>query len=132
MRDHDALAPFLEGRRSTPFAYDPTGLDCARFAAEAVEAQTGANPLDRLGHAWRTRTGALRVLRTLGGMAAAVDRVLERIEPGHARRGDIGGVPSEGGELLLVVVEGATLVGLAPSGLQRLPRSAMTCAWSAG
>ena len=86
-RDYGALVAYIDGHRRTPFAWG--AADCARFAGEAVAALTGANPLDRLGHDWATRRGALSVLHRLGGMAAAVDRVLSRIDAAHAARGDV-------------------------------------------
>jgi hypothetical protein len=129
IRNHDALVAFIEGHERTPFAYGAGGLDCVRFAAGAVLAQTGRDPLRAVTRRWTSARGAQLALARSSGMAAAVDGVLRRIDIGEAMRGDIAGVPGDV-DLLLTVVEGATLVGLGPDGMQRLPRSSMTHAWS--
>lgn len=128
MRDHDALLAFIAGRTNTP--HDWRTNDCARYAAGAVEAQTGRRPLHGLGR-WGTFAGACRVLAKLGGMEAATSSRLKPISPAMASRGDIAGVPDEALGLRLMVVEGETLVGPGETGNQRVKRSAMTHAWSA-
>lgn len=127
MRDHDALIAFLADRDRMPF--DWRRNDCARFAAGAVRAQTGRNPLKGL--RWGSAAGAARVLARLGSMEAAVSARLRPIAPAAARRGDIAGVPDAVLGLSLLVVEGETLVGPGAQGTKRLARSAMTHAWSA-
>lgn len=129
MRDLEALVALIEGRSATPFAWGPN--DCVTFAAHAVRAQTGVNPLKGLGrHRWRSAKGAARALAAHGGLEAAVDGVLPRIAPAMAHRGDVGLVEIDG-RASLVVFEGATVVGPGLEGLERLPRSAVRAAWSA-
>lgn len=132
MRNHTAWVAFLEARATVPFAWGRRANDCISFAGQAVHALTGDDVLARCGHDWATRRGALRVLAAVGGRAAAADLMLTRLKsPGLAQRGDVGLVETEAFRAL-VVVEGHTLVGPGVSGLVRLPRSAMSLAWSAG
>lgn len=130
MRDLNAFIRYLDDRRAWTFGY-AHGVrihDCARFAGGGVEAATGRNPLADFAGSWTSEAGARRVLARFGGMAAAVDTVMPRIAPTRAARADVG-MTAEG---QLVLVEGDQLVGLHPvSGYVRLPRAAMTGAWSA-
>lgn len=127
-RDANALAAFLEDRESWTFGYSRASKthDCARFAGAGVKAVTGVNPLKSFSSEWKTPLGAARVLRRHGGMAAAVSEVMRPINPMFAQRGDVG-LTEQGA---LVLVEGQAVVGVSPEGLRRLPRSAMTLAWS--
>ena len=126
-RDLDALLALLEERARVPFSWSSN--HCASFAARAVKAQTGRNPM--AGLRCRSRRAAAHLLDTLGGMEVAVDERLRRIPPALASRGDIAGVHDDDFGLRLLVVEGATLVGPAPRGLRRVPRAMMVAAWSA-
>lgn len=132
MRDMAALYRLFDERAAMPFAWGSSANDCVSFAAAAVEAQTGRR-MEFGGHSWTTALGAQRVLDKLDGLAAAVSSQLSEISPPFAKRGDIAGVPSRpgGNDMLLAVVEGDTLVAPGERGLMRLPRSAMTMAWSA-
>jgi len=132
-RDAVALVAYLEAREGWTFGHAKAARtqDCARWAAGAVEAQTGRNPLRRFAGRWGTTAGARRVIRRHGGMAAAVTEVLTPVAVTAAKRGDIGLV-GEDFDGQLVVVEGDMVVGLAPGGgYRRLPRSALSRAWSA-
>lgn len=131
VRDIAALIALLEGRASRPFEWGHDKHDCVSFAAAAVEAQTGENPIRRLGYTWSTERGAARLLNRLGGVAAVADLALTRLPaPAFAHRGDIGLVEIEGRQSL-VVIEGELVAGPGLAGLVRGPRSALTLAWSA-
>ncbi|QIG79994.1 DUF6950 family protein [Stakelama tenebrarum] len=127
-RDVDALTAFLAERSCMPV--DWTSNDCVRHAAAAVAAQFGTDPLRGVPR-WRSATGAMRVLTRMGGMEAAVSARLTPIAPAMAMRGDIAGVVCPKFGLLLMVVEGMTLVGPGETGHVRAPRRAMAMAWSA-
>lgn len=127
-RDIAALIDLIEARSRRGFRWR-RGRDCVSFAAAAVKAQTGCDPLADLPR-WRTRNEALHIAAVQGGLEAAVDRRLTRIAPAMAQRGDIAGLPDELFGVRLMVVEGATLVGPGKSGPERLPRAAMFTAWS--
>jgi hypothetical protein len=129
VRDHLALVAYMRERMRTGFAWG--GQDCVTFAAGAVEAQTGADPLREISSRWSTERGAARVLKTFGGMEAAVSSVLRPIAPAMAARGDVAGWLDGKGRLQLAIVEGETLIGPGQAGLTRLPRKAMVKAWSA-
>lgn len=127
--DPEALIPFLEGREAFAFGYSdaPNSHDCVRFCDAGVMAVTGRSPLKTLSASWTSEIGALKVLKRIGGMAAALDTVMDRIDPCQANRGDVGLVD----ERTLVLVEGACVVGPAPvRGLLRRPRAAMIAAWT--
>lgn len=128
-RDAAALIAFLESREDWQFGYErtPNTHDCARAMSDGIKAQTGRAPLDRFASEWSTRRGALRVIRRYGGLAAAVDTVMTRVDLPAAQRGDAG-LTRDGA---LVLIEGETLVGPAEIGWRRLPREELAIAWSA-
>lgn len=127
-RDVQALIAMIEARQSVRFRWGFN--DCVRFAARAIRAQTGHDPLAGLPR-WNSRREALAVCDELGGLIAAIDARLEEIPPAFAQRGDIAGIEDGLFGVRLMVVEGATLIGPGRRGLERLPRSAMMRAWSA-
>lgn len=132
VRDHLALHRYLAERSRLPFGGEREWESCARFAARAVAAQTGTDPLTRLAEGWTTELQAASVIARAGGLAEAVSTVLTEIPPGLAQRGDVGFVPADtpaGG--VLVIVEGHHVVGPAANGVRRLPRAAVTRAWRA-
>ncbi|ATC25215.1 DUF6950 family protein [Caulobacter vibrioides] len=129
VRNYEALHAYVASHMRTPFAWGQH--DCVLFAAGAVQAQTGEDPLRAYRGRWASERGAARVLKRLGGMEAAVNTVLQPITPAMAQRGDVAGWLDARGRLQLAIVEGETLVGPGPSGQLRLPRKAMTRAWSA-
>lgn len=128
-RDYDALIRYLAEQGRMPFDWKTNS--CAHFAAGAVLAQTGRDVMPLLPH-WTTELGARRVIKRAGGLDKITDGILRRIHPSQARRGDIAGVQLFGeAGLLLMVVEGETLVMPPTDGVSRLPRTAMSVAWSA-
>lgn len=129
VRNYEALHAYVASHMRTAFAWGQH--DCVLFAAGAVQAQTGEDPLRAYRGRWTSERGAARVLKRLGGMEAAVNTVLSPIAPAMAQRGDVAGWLDAKGRLQLAIVEGETLVGPGPSGQLRLPRKTMTRAWSA-
>lgn len=128
MRDHDALLALLRARAARPWR---RGDSCAAFAADAVRAQTGRDPMAGLRREARSKRGRAAILRRFGGLEAAVTaRLGDPIAPAAAARGDVALVETDGGALL-AIVEGPTLVGPDATGLRRLPRGAMIKAWRA-
>ena len=128
MRDQEALIEFIEAAMRTTFAWG--SHDCVTFAAGAIEAQTGRRVLEAVQGGWTDERSARRALARRRGLAAAVGRILSPVPPALAHRGDIGAVHDPRGDLALVVIEGATIVGPGPDGLVRQPRSVLVQAWS--
>lgn len=132
-RDVAALIALIEAWQARPFRWR-RGRDCVSFAAAAIEAQTGRDPLADIA-LWSSRAEALALVEAEGGLKAALDKRLNRLPPSLAQRGDIAGVLARGSDrrfgIRLAVIEGATLVGPGRRGLERLPRDAMVMAWSA-
>lgn len=127
-RDLEALLGFLAERAAMPFRWGRRRNDCVSFAANAVQAQTGRDPLEGLD--WATQAEARALLRELGGLEAAIDARLTRIAPAMACRGDVAGVIDRRLGRRLMIVEGATLAGPGKGGVVRLPRREMITAWS--
>ena len=127
MRDLVAMRAALAARRT--MAFDWKANDCARYADAAIIAQGGASILKGLRYA--SAAGAARLAKAQGGIAAMMDARKPRVAPAMAQRGDVAGVPDPVLGVALMIVEGATLVGPGEQGEKRLPRGAMTHAWSA-
>lgn len=83
------LAALVEDARARPFAWG--AHDCVTFAADAVAALRGTDPLGNLRGAWCDARGAARLLGEQGPtIEEAVARTLgPAIAPARARRGDI-------------------------------------------
>lgn len=127
-RDITALLALIEARSASAFGWQ-RGRDCVSFAAACALAQTGHDLLAGV-PGWRSRKQAKAIADAEGGLEAALDARLARVPPAMAQRGDIAALPDPLFGLRLMVIEGATLVGPGARGLERLPRSAMTLAWS--
>lgn len=128
-RNIPALLAFINERQNRPHAWGRYANDCIAFAAYAVKAQTGHHWLGNL--TWCCERTALRAIAREGGLEAAIDRRFRRLPASMAQRGDIAGVPDDRFGIHPMIVEGATLVGPGAKGNRRLPRRAMTVAWSA-
>lgn len=120
------LIAFIDSRQTMPHLWGEN--DCATFAGGAVLAATGKDPLKGL--RWSSQTGAMRVLKRVGGIEAFLDARFKRVPIAFAKVGDIAGVPDDVLGLHPMIVEGEKLVGPGDEGNKRLPRRAMTVAWS--
>lgn len=88
--DWDArLAAYLEPLRARPFEWGRH--DCCTFAAGAVEAMTGVDPMPEFRGRYSTAIGSARALRRFGAgdLASTLDRKFEGISASLAQRGDI-------------------------------------------
>ncbi len=83
------LADFLEPLRARPFAWGEH--DCCTFAAGAVQAMTGVDPMPEFRGRYSTPRGSARALRRFGAgtLAATLDSKFEATDAGLAQRGDI-------------------------------------------
>lgn len=119
MRDIPALLALFGARLRTPFAWGPH--DCASFAFDAVQAQTGEDRFLYRGK-YAAAAGAVRILKRIGGLEGLLDAQFERIAPAHAHRGDLALVNMAEGPTIMVV-DGPYLVAPGPTGLVRTPRT---------
>jgi hypothetical protein len=82
------LSSLVVERLHVPFAWGPN--DCVTFAADAVLAMTGHDPIEAWRAQWSTARQAFRTLQPLGGLAGAVRTAgLQEVGPRLARRGDV-------------------------------------------
>lgn len=127
-RDLNALVRYLAERAPMPHEWGDKANDCMSFPNGAVKAQTGKSVLRGL--KWKSQATAISLLRKQGGVEAVLDARFDRIPTALAMRGDIGIVPDDDLGVHPVIIEGATVCAPGMRGLKRLPRSAMTAAWS--
>jgi hypothetical protein len=83
------LAAYLEPLRAVPFAWGTH--DCCTFAAGAVEAMTGEDPMPEFRGRYTTALGSARALKTYGAgsLEATLDSKFVRISASLAQRGDV-------------------------------------------
>lgn len=123
------LGAMVEARSGAAFAWGPN--DCCSFAADAVIACTGNDPLRDERGAYADARAALERLETYGGIEGLGDALFGTpCPPMTARVGDTGLAVIEG-RPTLVVCNGATWLGPGPDGLVALPIEAASRAWRA-
>ena len=122
------LAGYIAEQRRRPFKYGEQ--DCAMFAAGAVKAMTGEDPLADLSLDYSTYAGGIRVLRRQGHAdhIALARALLPEIPVAEARMGDLVVLPGDSGEAL-AVVGGATVLAPGEDGLRVAPLTAATIAF---
>lgn len=106
-------------------------LDCALFAAGAVEAQTGLDLAAEWRGNYRSLAHGLRAIKE-AGFSDHIDLVAAHfptIAPSMARVGDIAVLPSDEGEAALGIVQGPGVYCLTPEGLVTVSRSLITKAF---
>lgn len=101
--------------RALPF--DADTHNCALMACKVIEAITGRDFIPE--YPRDNYRDQMRLLRKEGGLAAAVEKRLQPINLGHARRGDVA-LSHEGSTLALVVLDPPYAWGPGPDGGQRL------------
>lgn len=121
------LARLVEERLDVPFVWGPN--DCAAFAADAVQAQTGADVLRELRGYRLNQRQALRRERDIGGLPAAIERAgLQPVLPTMAQRGDLVLV-QQSPRPVLAVCNGADAIAPGRNGLVHVPLSRAMKAW---
>ena len=105
------LAAYLEPLRTLPFAWGKH--DCCTFAAGAVKAMTGVDPMPEFRGRYTTARGSVRALRVDARVPAPIRRSgkFETVDPSLAHRGDI--IMSDG---LLGICLGPFMVAVGAEG----------------
>jgi hypothetical protein len=125
------LAVYLEAKAGESFAWGAN--DCAMFAAGAVEAVTGVDPIPHMRGAYDSEFGAARVIveKGAGTLEGTIDSLFDECPIGFARRGDLvwngESVGVCNGHLALFIGEIAGQAGLVAS-----PRLEWRKAWAVG
>jgi hypothetical protein len=120
-----ALAALLDYWAARPFAYGEA--DCARFVAEAVAAQTGQDFYAPFLGKYKSKSGSVKALRTIGAgdLAATITAALgEPVHPAFAGRGDV--VMMDGNAGLCM---GAVAWFVGEAGLEQRATAACQTAW---
>jgi len=120
----------IEGARNRAFAWGTH--DCVTFAADAVIAQTGHDPISDVRGTWKTARGAQLAMRAVdGGFGPAIaSRCGVPVALPLASRGDLIRVPSENGPFLAIVdLSGTAACAPGKSGLVWVPLSSASAAW---
>lgn len=129
--DWPARFAALVGQRiAQPFAWGQH--DCVLWAADAVQALTGADFATAYRGTYSTALEAERLVHELGGLSAIVTACLgEPIPAAYARTGDVGMVVT-GGRELLAVCNGAHWLAPAEAGLAVVDLHCGVQAWRVG
>ena len=119
------LAAFTRTRRKTPFAWG--SHDCAGFAADAIEAQTGQKVLPELrGLGVRA---AVRVLASRGGLRGIASEALgDQLSPVFAAVGDVVLI-TEGKREALAICNGTSALAAGPFGISVVPMKRALACW---
>ena len=120
------LADFGKARASVPFSWGSN--DCCTFAAAAVEAIRGENPMAHAA-AYDSEFGALRLIASAGSLRALISSFLGvEISAKAAAVGDVVLVMNEGAELV-AICNGVNAMAPGPGGMVALPMTAAVAAW---
>jgi hypothetical protein len=123
----ELLAEFVDRHRHQPFEW--ASNDCVLFASGWVQEATGEDPLGELRGAWTDMASAVRLLRDLGGLQAAITSKLgEPIPVGLAQRGDLALIERED-ERGVGIVIGADVAVLSESGVAFVKLNEAAAAW---
>lgn len=121
------LSDYLASKREETFQYGK--YDCAHFAAGAVKAITGQNPMADIDQAYDTKIGSLRVIKSLGhtNLEQVLDEMFYPCSIGFAQTGDLAFHDGSVG-----VVVGGKAVFATEIGYTMIDRSEWTKAWGIG
>lgn len=123
----ERLAEFTAGRRRQPYAWGTN--DCVTFAADAVQAVTGTDPMSDLRGSWDSESAALAVLEAQGGLIAAMDARFPRKAKEFAQRGDLVLVKDANGQPSLAVCVGKDAASPGEDEMLLTPMGKVRMAW---
>lgn len=122
----ERFAAYIRARTEMPFAWGPN--DCCSFAAGAVEAMTGRNPMEGI-QAYDSPLAAARMVEEGGGLHALASSLLgDAVSPLMAAVGDVVLVENRGRELL-AICNGTGVLAPAADRLAALDMTAARAAW---
>ena len=123
----DALSDYITTKRHEPFEY---GLnDWCLFAAGAVEAITGEDPMPEFREKYDSLKTSIKAIKEIGAgtLEATMDGKFPEVEIGQAQRGDLAFFDDSVG-----VVMGGFAYFVSDDGLERIDRSVWDKCWSVG
>ena len=122
-----ALSDYIALMRHEPFEYGIN--DCCMFAAGAVKAMTGIDPMAEFRGRYNSLATSVRALREIGDgdLEATMDAKFPEVAPHLAHRGDLAFYDGSVG-----VVVGSVAYFVTDDGLTRIPRDKWLKCWSVG
>jgi hypothetical protein len=123
----EALSNYIITKRHEPFEYGVN--DCCLFAAGAVEAITGEDPMSEFRGKYDSLKTSLKAIKDIGEgtLEATMDGKFSEVAIGHAQRGDLAFFNNSVG-----VVVGGFAYFVSDDGLERINRSFWGKCWSVG
>lgn len=123
----DALVNYIIIKRDEPFEYGVN--DCCLFAAGAVEAITGEDPMSEFRGKYDSLKTSLKAIKDIGAgtLEATLDSKFPEVSIGYAQRGDLAFFDDSIG-----VVMGGFAYFVSDDGLERIPRDMWNKCWSVG
>jgi hypothetical protein len=121
----EALSDYISNKRDEPFQYGVN--DCCMFAAGAVEAMTGVDPMEEFKGTYSDLRGSIKVLKEIGegDLETTLDSKFEEVAISHAQRGDLAFFDESVG-----VIMGSFAYFVSDEGLERIPREMWEKCWS--
>ena len=119
-----ALSDYIATKRHEPFEY---GLnDCCLFAAGAVEAITGEDPMSEFRGKYDSLKTSIKAIKEIGAgtLEATMDGKFPEVTISHAQRGDLAFFDDSVG-----VVMGGFAYFVSDDGLERINRSLWNKCW---
>jgi hypothetical protein len=123
----ESLSDYIVNKRHEPFEYGTN--DCCLFAAGAVEAITGEDPMSEFRGQYDSLKTSLKAIKDIGAgtLEATMDAKFPEVSIGYAQRGDLAFFDDSIG-----VVMGGFAYFVSDDGLERIPRELWNKCWSVG
>jgi len=123
----ETLSDYIATKRHEPFEYGVN--DCCLFAAGAVEAITGEDPMSEFRGKYDSLKTSLIAIKDIGAgtLEATMDSKFPEVQIGHAQRGDLAFHDGSVG-----VVMGSFAYFVSDDGLERINRSLWDKCWGVG
>jgi hypothetical protein len=123
----NALVNYIIIKRDEPFEYGVN--DCCLFAAGAVEAITGEDPMSEFRGKYDSLKGSIKAINEIGAgtLEATLDGKFPEVSIGYAQRGDLAFFNDSVG-----VVMGGFAYFVSDDGLERINRSLWDKCWGVG